>query len=77
MKGIINASSYHTKVSQVEIDKVVDKCSICRLISRKMNKKRVGLPKATTFNEVVSIDLKIHGNSTYVLWCVEKTTKLI
>ena len=44
---------------------------------RKVNKKRVGLLKATTFNEVVSIDLKVHSESTYVLWCVDKTTKLI
>ena len=45
--------------------------------SRKVNKKRVGLPKATTFNEGVSIDLKVHSDSKYVLWCVDKATKLI
>jgi len=49
----------------------------CRMNSRKVNRKKTALPKATTFNKVVSIDLKVHNDSTYVLWCVDEATKLI
>ncbi len=31
----------------------------------------------TGFNQVVSLDLKFHGDSTYILWAVDEATKLI
>ncbi len=77
LKRIINASSYLEKVNQGDIDKVVEKCTICRLNSRKVNKKRAGLPKATCFNEVVSIDLKVHSDNTYILWSVNEAKRLM
>jgi len=47
------------------------------MTTRKVNRKKTALPKATGFNQVVSLDLKFHGDSTYILWAVDEATKLI
>ena len=47
------------------------------MTTSKVNRKKTALPKATGFNQVVSLDLKFHRDSTYVLWAVDEATKLI
>lgn len=77
LRRIINALSYHEKSSQAEIDRMIDKCITCRMNSRKINKKKTSIPKATGFNEVVCIDLKVNGDSAYILWAVDEATRFI
>ena len=42
-----------------------------------MNRKKTSLPRATGFNQVVTLDLKVHGTSEYILWCVDDATRFI
>ena len=44
---------------------------------RKMNRMKTSLPCATAFNQVVTLDLKVHSTSEYVLWCVDDATRFI
>ena len=41
-----------------------------------MVKPKVALPKAGSFNEIVTLDLKQFGNK-YVLWCVDMCTRFV
>ena len=50
---------------------------MCKTNKRKMNKKKTSLPRATGFNQVVTMDLKVHSTTEYVLWCVDDATRLI
>jgi len=74
---LINASSRKDQFKSSEIKKICEECKICKLTSRKVNKKKTSLPRATGFNQVVALDLKVHGDSTYVLWAVDEATRLI
>jgi len=42
-----------------------------------MNRKKTSLLRATGFNQVVTLDLKVHGSSEYILWCVDDATRFI
>ena len=52
-----NKGNYNKKVEKI-IKKVCSECKICMKYRRNTSRPKVGLPKATTPNEVVSVDLK-------------------
>ena len=58
------------------IRQVVKDCKICQKFGRSMVKPKVALPKATSFNEIVTLDLKQFGNK-YVLWCIDAFTRFV
>ena len=58
------------------IKQVVRDCKICQKFGRSMVKPKVVLPKATSFNEIVTLDLKQFG-SKYVLWCIDACTRFV
>jgi len=73
----LKASSRRDEFGPKIIKKITEECMTCRMTTRKVNRKKTALPKATGFNQVVSLDLKFHGDSTYILWAVDEATKLI
>ena len=58
------------------IRQVVKDCKICQKFGRSMVKPKVALPKATSFNEIVTLDLKQFGDK-YVLWCIDAFTRFV
>ena len=58
------------------IRQVVKDCKICQKFGRSMVKPKVALPRATSFNEIVTLDLKQFGNK-YVLWCIDAFTRFV
>ena len=74
---ILKASSASEKFTESEIRMINDKCLICRTTKRKMNKKKTSLPRSSGFNQVVTLDLKVHSMTEYVLWCVDDATRMI
>jgi len=74
---ILRASSASAKFTESEIRMINEKCSICRTSGRKMNKKKTSLPRSSGFNQVVTMDLKVHSMTEYVLWCVDDATRMI
>ncbi len=58
------------------IRQVVKDCKICQTFGRSMVKPKVALPKASSFNEVVTLDLKEFG-SKYVLWMIDSFSRFI
>jgi len=73
--SILKASSRREEFEPKVIKKICEECKACRMTKRKVNRKKTALPKATGFNQVVSLDLKFHGDSTYILWAVDEATK--
>ena len=59
-----------------KINEIVDKCEVCKKNSKSKPKPAVAIPKATEFNSIVSMDLKIMGDK-YILWKVCACTKYI
>ena len=55
---------------------VVEKCEICKRQSKSKSKPAVAIPKATEFNTIITIDLKIVGER-YILWMVDACTRFI
>merc|ERR1712002_1394481 len=58
------------------IKEVVQDCRICQKFSKSMVKPKIALPVATSFNEIVTLDLK-QFRDKYVLWCVDSCTRFI
>ena len=58
------------------IDRVVNDCKVCQKFQRSVARPRVTLPKASSFNEVVTLDLKEFG-SKYVLWMIDSFSRFI
>ena len=52
-----------------KIIEIVDKCEVCKKISKSKPKPFVTIPKATKFNSIVVIDLKVMGEK-YIFWMV-------
>ena len=67
---ILKASSAKDRFTVAEIRKINDDCYTCNTNKRRMNRKKTFLPRATGFNQVVTMDLKVHSTTEYVLWCV-------
>ena len=58
------------------ITQVVNGCKVCQKFEKSVSRPRVTLPKSTSFNEVVTMDLKEFG-SKYVLWMVDSFMRFI
>merc|ERR1711889_24350 len=58
------------------IKRVVRDCKICQKFGRSMVKPKIVLPNASSFNEIVTLDLKQFGNK-HVLWCIDSFTRFI
>ena len=74
---VIRNSSNTEGFTKAEIEKICEECQICQLSRRKANRKKTSLPKSSAFNQVVTMDLKVHGDGTYVLWMCDDATRLI
>merc|ERR1711873_296381 len=59
-----------------KIRQVVKDCKICQKFGRPMVRPKVSLPRATSFNEIVTLDLKQFENK-YVLWCIDAFTRFV
>ena len=68
--GIIGPETIKT------IRQVVKDCKICQKFGRSMVRPKVALPRATSFNEIVTLDLKQFG-AKYVLWCIDAFTRFV
>ena len=58
------------------IDRVVNDCKVCQKFQKSVARPRVTLPKASSFNEVVTLDLKDFGNK-YVLQMIDSFSRFI
>ena len=56
---------------------LLDDCRTCKELKKTPPRPRVGMPVANSFNEVVGLDLKVLGDSKYILWIVDMFTKAI
>ena len=74
---IIRQSSNKDEFTQVEIEKICGECQNCQLSKRKSSRKKTSLPRSSSFNEVITMDLKCFGDGTYILWMVDDATRLI
>ena len=70
-----NAGKLNEEIRK-KINDVVEKCEICKRNSRSKPKPAVVIPKATEFNSIVAIDLKIIGDR-YILWMICACTRFI
>merc|ERR1712121_235876 len=68
--GIIGPETVKT------IRQVVKDCKICQKFGRSMVRPKVALPRATSLNEIITLDLKQFG-SKYVLWCIDAFTRFV
>ena len=58
------------------IDQVASKCEICKKNDGSKSKPSVAVPRATDFNYIVIVDLKVVGDKN-ILWMMCGITKLI
>ena len=58
------------------IERVVNDCKVCQKFKKSIARPRVTLPKATSFNEVVTLDLKEFGTK-YVLWMIDSFSRFM
>merc|ERR1712114_113854 len=58
------------------IKRVVRDFKICQKFGRSIVKPKTALPNASSFNEIVTLDLKQFGNK-HVLWCIDSFTRFI
>ena len=58
------------------IERVVNDCKVCQKFQKSVARPRVTLPKASSFNEVVTLDLKEFGNK-YVLWMIDSFSRFM
>ena len=58
------------------IERVVNDCRVCQKFKQSIARPRVTLPKATSFNEVVTLDLKEFGTK-YVLWMIDSFSRFM
>ena len=65
-----NSSDNDDRVLQL-IDKVHEKCNVCKKFKKTPSRPKVGLPVSMDFNECVAMDLKQRkGNKDYILYCI-------
>ena len=60
----------------VIIERVVNDCRVCQKFQKSVARPRVTLLKASSFNEVVTLDLKGFGRK-YVLWMIDSFSRFI
>ena len=77
LKKFFRNSSDNDKEILSLIDKVHDKCNVCKRFRKSPSRPKVGLPVSSDFNECVAIDLKIRkNNKEYILYCICTFSKL-
>jgi hypothetical protein len=74
---VLRHSSSKDDYSQAEIKEVCNNCSTCTHSKRKMARKETSLPRATGFNQVITMDLKGLSDGRYFLWLVDDATRMI
>ena len=74
---IKNSNKYSDAVQDL-LDQVESKCESCKLNQKAKPKPKAALPRATKFNEIVSLDLKEYksGNHKYILYAVDLFSRL-
>ena len=84
MQALYRNSGTLTKKIEVLIKKICEQCNVCKKFLRSKSRPKIGLPKATTFNETVSLDLKnvssLINNSSdkrFVLYATDEFSKYI
>ena len=70
---LIKNSNKFTDVVQKHLEEVESNCRSCKLNQKAKPKPKVAFPRATKFNEVVSLDLKEYksGNYKYIMYAVD------
>ena len=63
------------KVSE-NIENLVQICKICQKFAKWVSRPKVNLLKSSTFNEVVTLDLKTFGLK-YVLWIIDSFSRFV
>ena len=58
------------------VERVVNDCKVCQKFQKSVARPRVTLPKSTSFNEVVMLDLKEFG-SKQVLWMIDSFSRFM
>ena len=58
------------------IERVVNDCKVCQKFKKSVARPRVTLPKASSFNEIVTLDLKEFGNK-YVFWMIDSFSRFM
>ena len=58
------------------IERVVNDCKVCQKFQKLIARPRVTLAKTTSFNEVVTLDLKEFGTK-YVLWMIDSFSRFM
>ena len=70
---IFRQSSNKEEFTHAEIEKICEECQTCQLSKRKSSRKKTSLPRSSSFNEVVTMDLKCFwGQNVYLVasrWC--------
>jgi len=74
---VVKHSSNPEQYTKVEVQRLCDECQVCQLSRRKQPRKKTSLPRSTAFNQVVTMDLKVHGDGNYILWMCDDATRLI
>ena len=55
---------------------MVNDCRLFQKFQKSVTRPKVSLPKSSSFNKVVTLDLKEVG-SKYILWMIDSFTKVI
>ena len=58
------------------IERVVNDCKVFQKFQKSIAQPRATLPKASSFNETVTLDLKEFGNK-YVLWMIDSFSRFM
>ncbi len=58
------------------IERVVNDCKVCQKFQKSIALSHVTLPKTTSFNEVVTLDLK-EFSTKYVLWMIDSFSRFM
>ena len=58
------------------IERVVNDCKVCQKFQKSIARHCVTFPKASSFNETVTLDLKEFG-SKYVLWMIDSFSRFM
>ena len=58
------------------VERVVNDCKVCQKFQKSIARPSVTLPKTTSFNEVMTLDLKEFGTK-YVLWMIDSFSRFM
>ena len=70
-----NGGKLSTKVRKL-INRVVENCEVCKKNARSKSKPFVAISRATDFNSIMAVDLKMMEDK-YILWTLCGFTKFI